>query len=1030
MGIEVPEAQLALSDQPKTQIDSAVFNRPLQVGIASGLEQLGSGAEDLADNLAKTKAQDDLKAVTLDANGMPQVATAENSVILGRAGNDYQDAMLQGNKAMLASKISSDVIDIHALYPNDAPAFQTAVKAKAAAYQSMYPGALGNSLADMTNSLGAQHYANIVENDITLGTRKSLQAITTQIDDTNSKLRVLARQGATDTDPYRELQAHLSDSYDALGRNKSFGYSQEKIDSEKAHAMDMLNGEYIIGRIDDTFTKKGRAAAFDAIKTGIDDNPNLDISDAERNHLHNYGVSRLSYLSAEQTSNLAALKPTMDMQIKALQSGNGGPDAVSDRELDQTSTQLRSLGAFKEAQELDGARIAADRTAAFRNLAPDQKASVLFGAADAGVGGPIASGINSESGALQYFVSKGWTQAQAAGIVGNLVHESGGGRLNPGALNPGDGSDGSDSIGIGQWNGTRAAALKTFAAAQGKPVGDLGTQLAFVQHELETSESPAAARLRGASTPQDAAAAFAFGYERPQGFQTGDINQVRGGQNRVDQANRLAGGGASQTTIASVGQPFTDAEAEQNPWLRTAYRQQIQIDDATQVRFAKAQFETIENSFKYAGNPGPEIVGPAATVLQIADRFPDQLGPQAAKLRGALAGQGAGFSAAGSPDGGNNLLSAVDETVRQNPGSLLTQAVAEHVKAGNTAGKDLLARDQFEYGVQAEWLKRKPAPIDLSSPQGLAALPQAIQEHGQAAAIIASHQNVAARPAFTEAELPQIKSIMTNGTTDQRTALLGSIAGANMSEPVLKATLGQLGKSEETMPLAVAGGIAKDDPGTARGIIEGQALKQVEPKLAPSKDDFPGEFAKALPFNDFPQTAVRLGLDSAVQSYYAKLSASAGDTTGVLSAPRLQSAIDAVTGGIVEHRGSNIIAPWRGASKDDTDAAIRLVSDADLAGSRGSDGIPLPASSLKPSFSSAFGFGGNWRLESTGDGKYLVFSGANDKRQYLGDAQGGKFILDLGAKRSQVGQSIGRYQPDSFYSGYAQTAVAPGSNVQ
>lgn len=61
--------------------------------------------------------------------------------------------------------------------------------------------------------------------------------------------------------------------------------------------------------------------------------------------------------------------------------------------------------------------------------------------------------------AYSYFRSQGWSPAQASGIVGNLIHESGSDSLPPNALNPGDGTDGSDSIGIAQWNSSRAQNL-------------------------------------------------------------------------------------------------------------------------------------------------------------------------------------------------------------------------------------------------------------------------------------------------------------------------------------------------------------------------------------------------------------------------------------------------------------------------------------------------------------------------------------------------------------------------------------------
>lgn len=115
--------------------------------------------------------------------------------------------------------------------------------------------------------------------------------------------------------------------------------------------------------------------------------------------------------------------------------------------------------------------------------------------------------------AFDYYVSQGLSPVQAAGIVGNLQGESGQG-LNPNAVNPGDGRDGSDSIGIGQWNSTRAQALRDFAAARGTQWNDLNTQLEFLHRELQGPESKAYAALQAAKTPEEAARAF-LGYERP-----------------------------------------------------------------------------------------------------------------------------------------------------------------------------------------------------------------------------------------------------------------------------------------------------------------------------------------------------------------------------------------------------------------------------------------------------------------------------------------------------------------------------------
>jgi hypothetical protein len=105
--------------------------------------------------------------------------------------------------------------------------------------------------------------------------------------------------------------------------------------------------------------------------------------------------------------------------------------------------------------------------------------------------------------AFNYYVSQGLSPVQAAGIVGNLQGESGQG-LNPNAVNRGDGRDGTDSVGIGQWNSTRAQALKDFAASKGVPWNDLNTQLEFLHQELKGPERGAYDRLMAAKTPEEA----------------------------------------------------------------------------------------------------------------------------------------------------------------------------------------------------------------------------------------------------------------------------------------------------------------------------------------------------------------------------------------------------------------------------------------------------------------------------------------------------------------------------------------------
>lgn len=110
--------------------------------------------------------------------------------------------------------------------------------------------------------------------------------------------------------------------------------------------------------------------------------------------------------------------------------------------------------------------------------------------------------------AMAFFEDNGWTKEQAAGIVGNLMHESG---LNPDQHQLNDGP----AYGLAQWENPRKRDLFRFAEKTGKPESDLDTQLQFIQHELNTSEAAAARRLRAAQVVDEATTVFCVWYERP-----------------------------------------------------------------------------------------------------------------------------------------------------------------------------------------------------------------------------------------------------------------------------------------------------------------------------------------------------------------------------------------------------------------------------------------------------------------------------------------------------------------------------------
>lgn len=91
-----------------------------------------------------------------------------------------------------------------------------------------------------------------------------------------------------------------------------------------------------------------------------------------------------------------------------------------------------------------------------------------------------AGGSNAER-LFKFLTGHGLTANQAAGIIGNVMQESGGGTFNisPTALNPTSGA-----YGIIQWYKGRKTALQKYADSVGKPVSDFDMQVNFMWVEL------------------------------------------------------------------------------------------------------------------------------------------------------------------------------------------------------------------------------------------------------------------------------------------------------------------------------------------------------------------------------------------------------------------------------------------------------------------------------------------------------------------------------------------------------------------
>lgn len=110
--------------------------------------------------------------------------------------------------------------------------------------------------------------------------------------------------------------------------------------------------------------------------------------------------------------------------------------------------------------------------------------------------------------AFEYYQQKGLQPHQAAGIVGNLMHESG---LDPNSRQ----HNGGPGRGIAQWSqGDRWQSVLSYAKKTGKNPYNLTTQLDFILEEPGEGQKALSA-LQSARNVEEATANFMKTYERP-----------------------------------------------------------------------------------------------------------------------------------------------------------------------------------------------------------------------------------------------------------------------------------------------------------------------------------------------------------------------------------------------------------------------------------------------------------------------------------------------------------------------------------
>ena len=167
-----------------------------------------------------------------------------------------------------------------------------------------------------------------------------------------------------------------------------------------------------------------------------------------------------------------------------------------------------------------------------------------------------------------YLRELGWTNNQAAGLVGNFQQESGI-NLNPSAVSP-DGT----SYGIAQWTAPRQ---NIFKQTYGKPIQgtSLKEQLNFVNYELNNNEKAAGNALRATTTASEAALVVSNQYERPNAAFADNARRVAYANNVAPTPSILA----SNDTLSQSEQNKLDNQSSSEPGTTVTQKPKVESDE-------------------------------------------------------------------------------------------------------------------------------------------------------------------------------------------------------------------------------------------------------------------------------------------------------------------------------------------------------------------------------------------------------------------------------------------------------------------
>jgi hypothetical protein len=719
------------SEAPQSRISPSEVAQPY-AELANSLDKVGEAAETAAVPLAERAGA---QAVTRDADGNIQV---EHMPILGLAGQAYARAVKVGALAEADGNADRQDIGLRQQYrdnPDGYVAAAAAFKQKSVEQMNEVAGpevatALGRSIDQKTTLT----YRGLLNEKERLDLERADNSITAGINSASDDAIAMARGGAKPDDP--AMQSALS-KYSTLLQEKlnnpRLAYTKEQFDLDTASFNGQIAGARNLYHVDQVYQQQGYAAAMDSAKD-ILTNPDYKLNETQRQGFYSRSVGEIRANEAIRRQDVTEARTAFRELSVASQLGQRiEPDEVE---------SVRQ--AFRSANYPAGVAMV-DAAFAHKDLHDDfgrqplgeqtQQLNAIKGAAAA-------------KSAFQFFTDKGYSKEAAAGIVGNLVWESG--------LNPSVPGDQGTSGGLAQFHGDRLTALKQYAASQGKPWTDFQTQLQYIDRELNSNESVTRGLLRTATTPEDAAAIFAGGYERPKGTDYSGRQALARSVFSGRASDGSGGPGVQSWLIANRQATVKDAAA-------TAWKQVM--DDWSAGKGggpSPARANEILDAARVSGNVDLQatIARDMDTIDKVQRISQLPVAQQAAtelELRRRLAN--------GSATPGADLI--------EKQLTAKTQAITEGLKQNPIATAVANFPDKF----------KTPPPLDFSSPDNLVA---GIKMRSQIAGAEAANYQTGPLPILDRADVDQLTGALKGKDAPMVLGALSQGLGAEDMQAILK----------------------------------------------------------------------------------------------------------------------------------------------------------------------------------------------------------------------------------------------------